>query len=1019
MFKAYASSESSVKNEDEKEHIVTSLAAAAANSNSASGNTWLENRSFSIEPPTIPFQQQSVISTKINPPADFKPKEEKKPISKPIQNIITNKTETKDGVFYIDRRRDRANTTVQYTHGVPRYGAKFCNQRPLGSKFTKFRKQRLVRYFHHKTEDTDNRPPDSFVTIDDHLKQLNITVREQPQSFDAWKELIDYQFYLFKTNGQEEKLTALYNKQLSIVDRALELNDSRLQYRLLKLNIRSRSNLFNHDILLNEWLLLIKDCQKSSDDRTINETWFSYIQFILNRIEIFSIDKLNEMFTQYFSTYAYHIQTRSEKDRKHLLNHMIEIFQIWTCTLRDAGYCEQALALYQTMIELHLDLTAETKINFSNRLETIEKTWDTDKRRFGEHVEIENPITYIENELLLLSTNENRLFNSTYQSWILIEQARINFYQSKILNHGIHFHSKLLQSLSDSSQIDNDISNILFQRSIRPFVFELNDQRQFLQIIIYYLYFLNGLPQLTILQEVLNKFKISLSHHLQEQLFIDNEFLQLYPLIHSISILRTESNFSIEYISKVYEQIIAIPSLKSYQIEFILLHWYYLAENIRELKQQNPSLAKARIKSLQTIIKKYLSLEEYRTCLRLYTHYGRVEYEYFQRINESRRIFDLCFQTIQTNPTKFSSFDSYNDVCYWLSTSLICEFNLNHLFDNMLKIILENSKLIPLDKQINNKEKLCSSINYVLNKLFPNTQFNDIIILVIDCLKSRKFSKWDQKSDEDWSTYLRKNIYLSFELLFIFLNYSYLLNDPFDKLHSIILNSIVPLINEQRNKTNQTIIDYILRFYLSILWNELFTEHLLFNQCTNYLKQLLENIKWPSNILLKFISIYTCFLPLYGSYVNEYEQKILSYEYTQKIEYRLITKMFVLEMNLIRHLKIQKASSVNERINSGYEHRVRHILKQLIQEYPYYVQIWLFYEHFEKYSPNSNRIKSILYDAMQSCPWAKTLYMKSISSSNNDNEWKLFLNVMLKSNVHILFSLEEFDMLKELCEMKT
>ncbi|CAF4353614.1 unnamed protein product, partial [Rotaria magnacalcarata] len=53
------------------------------------------------------------------------------------------------------------------------------------------------------------------------------------------------------------------------------------------------------------------------------------------------------------------------------------------------------------MIELHLDLTTEAKNNFSNRLETIEKTWDTDKRRFGEHVEIENPTTYIENELSL------------------------------------------------------------------------------------------------------------------------------------------------------------------------------------------------------------------------------------------------------------------------------------------------------------------------------------------------------------------------------------------------------------------------------------------------------------------------------------------------------------------------------------------------------------------------------------------------------------------------------------------
>ncbi|CAF0939133.1 unnamed protein product [Rotaria sordida] len=1018
MFKAYASSESSAKNEEEKKPIVPS-SSSSSNNNSANESTWLENKSFSTEPSIVPFQQRSIISTKSDPLIDVKPKEEKKPIAKPIQHIISKKQETNDDVFYIDRRRDRANITVQYTHGVPRYGAKFCNQRPLGSRIIKpSRKQRIIRYFHHKLEDIDNQSSDSLVTVDNRLEQLNITVREQPHSFDAWKELIDYQFYLFKTNGQQEKLTALYKKQLSIVDRALELNSNRLQYRLLKLNIRTRSHLFDHDTLLNEWTILIKDCQKSSDDRTINETWFSYIQFILNRIEVFSIDKLNDIFIQYFSTYAYHIQTRSEKERRFLLNHMIDIFQIWTCVLRDAGYCERALGLYQTMIELHMNLTTDIKIDFSERLETIEKTWDTDKLRFGEQIEIENPISYIDNELSLLSEHENHLFNSTYQSWILIEQARIDFYQLKILNHGIHFHSKLLQSLNDSSQIDNDILNISFQRFIRPFIFELNDQRQFLQLIIYYLYYLNGLPQLTILQEIINKFKISLSNHLQEQLFIDNEFIQLYSLIHSISFIRTEKNFSMEYISKVYEQIISIPSLKSYQIEFILLYWYYLAANILELKQQNPSLSKVRLKSLQTIIKKYLSLEEYRTCLRLYTHYARLEYEYFQRINEGRRIFDLCLQTIRTNSINFSSYDSYGDLCYWLSTSLICEFNLNHLFDNMLKIILENSKFISIDKQIN-KEKLCLSITFILNKLFPNIQFNDIITLVIDCLKCRKFSKWDQKTDQDWSTYLRQNIYVSFELLFIFLNYLYLLNDPFDKLHSIILNSIIPLINEQRNKINQTIIDYILRFYLSILWNELFIEHLLFNQCTNYLKQLLENIKWPSIILLKFLSIYTCFLPLYGNYVKEYEQTILSYKYNQKNEYHLITKMFILQMNLIRHVKIQKANVINEKLNSGYEHRVRHILRQLIQEYPYYVQLWLFYEYFERYSPNNNRIKSVLYDAMQSCPWEKTLYMKSISNSTNDSEWKLFLNVMLKSNVHILFSLEEFNMLKELLDMKT
>lgn len=328
----------------------------------------------------------------------------------------------------------------------------------------------------------------------------------------------------------------------------------------------------------------------------------------------------------------------------------------------------------------------------------------------------------------------------------------------------------------------------------------------------------------------------------------------------------------------------------------------------------------------------------------------------------------------------------------------------------MLKIILENVKHNPIDKQMN-KEKLCTLINFVLKKFFPNIEFNNLITLVINCLKSPKVSKWDQTSSHDW---LRQNSALSFEILFLFLNYSYLLNDPFDKIHHIIINSIIPLINEQYNKkSNQIMIDNIFQFYLAILWNELFTEHLLFNQCTNYLKEFFDTIQYPSIILLKFTSIYTCLLPLYGSYANEYEQLILNYKFNQKSQYHLITKIFILQMNLIRHLKI------NENFNSGYEHRVRHIIRQLIQEYPYYKQLWLFYEYFEKYSSNNNRIKAVLYDAMQNCPWTKIFYMKSIANANNESEWKLFVNVMLKSNIHLLFSLEEFDMLKELFEMKT
>ena len=662
-----------------------------------------------------------------------------------------------------------------------------------------------------------------------------------------------------------------------------------------------------------------------------------------------------------------------EKKNQSDIFSLIDMLQIWMYVLREAGFTERALGIYQTMIELHLDTSGD----FIQRLNETEENWSKKSVHFGEECQIENPVQYLEKELSLLSETENRLFNSTFQSWLSVEQLRMDFYQLKVLNHAIHFHSNLLHSLTDTSQIDHEISNLSYSRLIRPYVFQIKDQRQIIQLIFYYLHFLNGLPQSSIIHEVCNRLKISLSNQFHEQFILEQEFRPLCQFLNPNQILRTEERFSMEYISKVYEQLIANPSLKSYQIDFILLYWYYLAENLLELRSENNPSSKTRGKSLQNIIKKYLALEEYRTCLRLYTHYARLEYEYFERVTDGRRIFDLCFQTIRTNPTNFSTFDSYTDLCHWLSTSLICEFRLNCLFDQMMKMILDNVKHVPIDQQIH-REKLCSWIKYVLNQLFPEMSFNDIITLVIQCLKSPKISKWDQKSEKDWSVYLRQNNFLSFELLFIFLNYSYLLHDPFEKLQQIVCTSILPLINEQRNKNNQNLIDYLLQFHLTILWNELFTERLLFNQCTDYLKQLLDGIQWPSIILLKFTSFYTCLLPLYGSYAKEFEGLVLSYRYNQKIEYRLMTKMIVLQMNFIRHLKIQKANSVNEKFNSGYEHRVRRILRQLIQDYPIYLPLWKFYEYFEKSSPNNNRLKGVLYDATQNCPWAKVKFMEKI-----------------------------------------
>ena len=179
------------------------------------------------------------------------------------------------------------------------------------------------------------------------------------------------------------------------------------------------------------------------------------------------------------------------------------------------------------------------------------------------------------------------MFNSNFSSWNLIEDKREHFYQWKVLNEGIHFHSSLLDSLTDSSQIDEEISKMNFDRAMRPFLFQCQDQRQLLQLFVNYLSLINGQPQWNLFQEILNRWKLSLSTYVQQEFFLDDELSSLYAFIHPTVSQKSEKSFSCDFISRVYQEMLAEPTLKAFQVDLLLLYWYYLASNIRELKEQS------------------------------------------------------------------------------------------------------------------------------------------------------------------------------------------------------------------------------------------------------------------------------------------------------------------------------------------------------------------------------------------------------------------------------------------------
>lgn len=378
---------------------------------------------------------------------------------------------------------------------------------------------------------------------------------------------------------------------------------------------------------------------------------------------------------------------------------------------------------------------------------------------------------------------------------------------------------------------------------------------------------------------------------------------------------------------------------------------------------------KNRWKIFQSSIKKYLSIEQFRSNLRIYSHYGRIEFEYFRRENEARRIFDLCFQTIRSNPNKFDATENFFDLCFYVSTFLRCELGLNKLFERILANLFDRTPC----KFTFDREKLLAIVETIFKKIFGQREMNESISLLIEALNNSKTSKWDQKQGEDQlQDFLRRNPNFALKTLSIFLSYSILLGDPFEKLHQIVRSTILPIINENRNKFQTSVVEEVIEIYLAMLWNELNNERLRFDRSNEFISEILQTIRFNSIVLLKFIAIYVSFLPLYSKSTKLFQKALIDFRFNQKIDSRFNSQILLLTMNLIRHIFIRRAASFPQQSNSGYEHRVRHIFRQVTRDYPNNVQLWLFFEQFERFSANNQlRVKAVLYEAMQNCPWVK------------------------------------------------
>lgn len=217
----------------------------------------------------------------------------------------------------------------------------------------------------------------------DFMKHLN----ENKHDIDKWFEFIDYQDKAvnLRLSGQTKNFSGiLFERKKSIYERAISENPQnfRLRIEYLKLKAKSIEMMTQYDsvdLIENEfYALLEQEAKYDMNWKNLFEIWFELIKFFTNNnLSMVSVDRIRQVYKKSFSFF---INSKQEINTDYLVN-LIDLLASYCKFLRDCGYFEKAIGLFQAIIDFNFTVSSkEYKIlDFEKRKTVFELFWDLGK----------------------------------------------------------------------------------------------------------------------------------------------------------------------------------------------------------------------------------------------------------------------------------------------------------------------------------------------------------------------------------------------------------------------------------------------------------------------------------------------------------------------------------------------------------------------------------------------------------------------------------------------------------------
>ncbi|KAH7418399.1 NRDE-2, necessary for RNA interference-domain-containing protein [Cadophora sp. MPI-SDFR-AT-0126] len=225
------------------------------------------------------------------------------------------------------------------------------------------------------------------IRLDSAIRQKNVElsrkVEEFPQDITAWLALIDHQDVLMKAGDDQRRTTSAEIKSTAEIkihmhEKALEKVQSLEDRERLLLGLMAEgTKIWELKVQTDRWEKISQD---NIDSLLL---WKSYLNFKQSTFTTFRYEDIRDVYLKRIRLLQRSLENASEEVHVDIYEQLIYVMLRLTLFIREAGYTELAVSIWQGLLEINFNAPSESLAQ-ATLMDSFKDFWESEVSRIGE-----------------------------------------------------------------------------------------------------------------------------------------------------------------------------------------------------------------------------------------------------------------------------------------------------------------------------------------------------------------------------------------------------------------------------------------------------------------------------------------------------------------------------------------------------------------------------------------------------------------------------------------------------------